>query len=245
MERKNRKIFIWLCVVLMSFMGQNILLSDFERTAGPYVPSPDVVVDKMLEMAAPGPDDFLIDLGSGDGIIVLTAAKRYKTRGLGVEIDPELVELSNKRAKSMGIEDLVHFEVRDLFETDISSATIVTTYLLPCIMEKLRPKLFNEPPYGARVISHDYHVQEWPADAETTMEVPEKEDIMGEPEATVYLWIVPARVAGEWEIKIEDGREMTLDIWQTYQLVDGIIKIEGLEHELSEAKLRGTELFLV
>ena len=135
-----------------------------KRTGGPYVPTPQVVVDEMLRIGKVGPNDFVIDLGSGDGVIVLTAAQKLKARGFGVDIDPELVKLSNNEAKKRGVADRASFQVQDVFKADISKATVVTLYLLPGMMMNLRPKIFNELKPGTRVVSHDYHFDDWRAD---------------------------------------------------------------------------------
>ena len=179
------------------------LAADVERTGGPYVPTPQVVVDEMLRMAKVGPADVVVDLGSGDGIIVLTAAQKHKARGSGVDIDPDLVKLSNDEAKRLGIADRAQFHVQDVFKADIGKATVVTLYLLPGMMVNLRPKIFNELRPGARVVSHDYHfADDWLPDDQFTFDVPEKEKVNGVGNATVYLWIVPAKVGGRWRIRV-------------------------------------------
>src|SRR5574341_829932 len=175
---------------------------DSQRTGGPYVPTPQVVVDEMLRMGKVRADDFLVDLGSGDGVIVLTAAQRYRARGFGVDIDPELVELSNREAKKRGVADRASFYVMDVFKADISKATVVTLYLLPNMMMDLRPKIFSELKPGTRVVSHDYHFGDWQPDDQYTWDVPEKEKVNGVPRATVYLWIVPAKIAGRWRLEL-------------------------------------------
>ena len=176
-----------------------------KRTGGPYVPTPQVVVDEMLRIGKVGAGDFVIDLGSGDGVIVLTAAQKLKARGFGVDIDPELVKLSNNEAKKRGIADRVSFQVQDVFKTDISRATVVTLYLLPGMMMNLRSKIFNDLKPGTRVVSHDYNFDDWRADDQYTWDVPEKEKINGVPRATVYLWIIPAKIAGRWQVQVNGG----------------------------------------
>jgi protein-L-isoaspartate O-methyltransferase len=134
-------------------LAQDLLPS---KNAGPYVPSPESVVSDMLKVAQVGPNDFIIDLGSGDGRIVLTAAKVFGARGFGVEIKDELVQKANQAAKAQGIADRVRFVKQDLFKTDISQATVLTMYLLPDTVNLLKDKLLNELKPGTRVISHDY-----------------------------------------------------------------------------------------
>jgi SAM-dependent methyltransferase len=132
------------------------------ETDVPYVITPQAVVDAMLELANVGPGDRLIDLGSGDGRIVITAAKRWGTPGLGVEIDPNLVALARRRALQEGVADRARFEAQDLFETDLSQATVITLYLLPAVNLMLRPRLQGLRP-GTRIVSHDWDMGDWPA----------------------------------------------------------------------------------
>ena len=212
-----------------------------ERSGGPYVPTPQVVVDEMLRMAKVGPDDFVIDLGSGDGVIVLTAASRLKASGFGVDIDPDLVKQSNARARTLGVADRAAFQVQDVFKADLGRATVVTLYLLPAMMAKLRPKLFNELRPGTRVVSHDYLFDAWRPDDQTEFHVPEKEEVMGLPTAHVYLWLVPARVAGRWQLKI-DGRDAMngfLHLSQRYQEFEGDGHLAGRPVSVPRAVLRG------
>ena len=217
---------------------------DAKRTGGPYVPTPQVVVDEMLRIGKVGPADFVVDLGSGDGVIVLTAATRYKARGFGVDIDPELVKLSNNEAKKRGIADRASFHVQDVFKADISKATVVTLYLLPGMMVSLRPKILGELKPGTRVVSHDYHFDDWAADNQYTWDVPEKEKINGVPRATVYLWIVPARVAGRWQLRLEPPADTAYDLSlkQTYQNFDGTVSAGGKAVKLTQSRLNGDEI---
>jgi methylase of polypeptide subunit release factors len=137
---------------IATWAGIAIAQQELERTGGPYVPTPQIVVDQMLRMANVGPQDFVIDLGSGDGVIVLTAAQQHKARGFGVDIDPALVRQSNAAAKKLGVDDRVSFQVQDVFKTDLSRASVITLYLLPSMMMNLRPKIFLEARPGTRVV---------------------------------------------------------------------------------------------
>jgi hypothetical protein len=218
---------------------------DAKRTGGPYVPTPQVVVDEMLRMGKVGPDDFVVDLGSGDGVIVLTAATRLKARGLGVDIDPRLVRLSNEEAKRRGVADRATFQVQDVFKADLGKATVVTLYLLPSMMAELQRKIFSEPRPGTRVVSHDYHFGDWEADDQFTWDVPEKEKINGVPRATVYLWIVPAKVTGRWEVRVaaspEERYELTLR--QSFQDLAGVVTGPGARAvNLSPSRLHGERI---
>jgi hypothetical protein len=213
-----------------------------ERTGGPYVPTPQVVVDQMLRVANVGANDYVIDLGSGDGVIVLTAAQRYQARGMGVDIDPELVKLANAEAARLGIADRAKFQVTDVFKADLSRASVVTLYLLPGMMIDLRPKIFNELKPGTRVVSHDYHFDDWRPDDSVTFDVPEKEKINGTPRATVYLWLIPARIGGRWTVQVEGGETYDVTWRQNYQSVEAIARSAGGTLKLQDAVLRGEKL---
>jgi hypothetical protein len=219
---------------------------ELQRTGGPYVPTPQVVVDEMLRFAKVGADDFVVDLGSGDGVIVLTAAQRLKARGFGVDIDPELVALSNSEAKKRGVADRASFHVMDVFKADISKATVVTLYLLPGMMANLRSKIFGELRPGTRVVSHDYHFgDDWRPDDQYTWDVPEKEKVNGVPRATVYLWIIPAKVAGRWQLRLATPavEQFDLTLKQNYQSLEGTVVGSGAKGlRLSPSLLRGEEI---
>ena len=218
---------------------------EYERSGGPYVPTPNVVVDQMLGMANVGDRDFVIDLGSGDGIIVLTAGHKLKASGYGVDIDEELIRLSNERAKSLGIADRVRFEAKDIFKTDISKATVITLYLLPEMMRKLRTKLYTEPRPGTRIVSHDYHFDEWMHDSEISFDVPEKEFISGVPHATLYLWVVPAKIDGAWRMQIDGQSDYEVALKQNYQKFEGRAESTSRKISLMEPQLSGTEIRFV
>ncbi len=166
--------------------------------AGPYVPSPQSVVADMLKLAEVGPQDFVIDLGSGDGRIVLTAAKVFGARGFGVEIQDHLVKRSNEAARREGLAERVKFIAADLFKTDISQATVLTMYLLPHTVQMLKDKLLADLKPGTRVLSHDYPLAGWWPERTVTMDLEEKVAISGVTTTVLYLYRVPAKVAGEW-----------------------------------------------
>jgi hypothetical protein len=211
----------------------------------PYVQTPQNVVDKMLEIAKVGPKDYVIDLGSGDGRMIITAAKKHGARGFGVDLDRRLVQLANRRAAEAGVADRAVFYERDLYKTDISRATVVTIYLLPEVNVMVRPKLLATLKPGTRVVSHDYHFDEWLPDDEYTWDVPEKEKVHGIPRATVYLWIVPARVAGRWQVRIAAPGEAQyeLNLRQKFQSFDGAVTGSGLKDaKLTQSRLTGEEI---
>jgi SAM-dependent methyltransferase len=150
----------------------------------PYVPTAEPVVDKMLELAKVTKDDVVYDLGSGDGRIVITAAKKYGATGLGVDINPERVKEAKENAQKAGVTDKVKFIQGDLFQMDLTPASVVTLYLLPDVNLKLRPKLLQELKPGTRVVSHNYHMGDWKPEKTVTVDA-------GGTNHTVYFWTVP------------------------------------------------------
>jgi protein-L-isoaspartate O-methyltransferase len=152
-----------------------------------YVPTPDVVVEKMLELARVSKEDVIYDLGSGDGRIVITAAQKYGARGIGVEIRPDLVRKAKENAQKAGVSDRVQFLQQDLFQTDLSSATVVTLYLLPHLNLKLRSKLFDQLKPGSRVVSHNYHMGDWKPQGVQQIEASNSVH-------TIYYWVVPRKM---------------------------------------------------
>ena len=215
---------------------------DIERTGGPYVPTPQVVVDQMLRFARVGASDFVMDLGSGDGVIVLTAARQLKASGVGLEIDPELVKLSNESARKYGVSDRVSFQALDVFKADLSRATVVTLYLLPAMMTNLRGKIFSELRPGARVVSHDYHFGDWMADETITFDAPEKEVINGIPSATLYLWTIPAKVSGRWQLRVDGlAQPQVVEFTQHFHTVSGnMLNAQGAN--LTDISVKGEDI---
>jgi SAM-dependent methyltransferase len=203
--------------------------ADIERTGGPYVPTPQTVVDAMLDFAKVGPKDVVIDLGSGDGRIVLTAAQRYGARGQGFDIDPELVAQSNAEAKKRGIADRVSFVQQDVLQAPIDAATVVTLYLLPGMMQNLQAKFIRELKPGTRIVSHDFPFGEWKPDRETSVDVPEKYGSPGQWKSTLFYWVVPARVQGVWQVSAPaiSAQPLPLTLQQQYQVLDGSTNAGG------------------
>jgi SAM-dependent methyltransferase len=154
-----------------------------QKSDVPYVPTPDGVVNRMLQLADVDSSDVVYDLGSGDGRIVIQAARAYGARGVGIEIDPELVAEARRNARKAGVSDLVEFRQGDLFEADISNATVVTMYLLPSVNKELRPKLFEQLKPGTPVVSHDFDMGEWTPKKTVKLDTD-----------TVYLWTIPEEV---------------------------------------------------
>lgn len=184
----------------------------------PFVTSPDNVTLEMLNIAGVKRGDHVLDLGSGDGRIVILAARRFGATGLGVEIDPALVHLSNSHAQSAGVATRAAFREQDLFKTDLSSATVITMYLLPEVNLQLRPALLALKP-GTRVVSHDWDMGDWAPDRTTVLPVPDKK-VGFEKSSKVHLWVVPVRLDGLW---CGTAMGTTLRLAQKYQVVSGTL----------------------
>ena len=215
------------------------------KDAGPYVPSPESVVSDMLRHAEVNSTDFVIDLGSGDGRIVLTAAKVFGARGFGVEIKDDLVVKSNAAAQKEGLADRVKFMKQDLFKTDISQATVVTMYLLPDTVNLLKDKFLTELKPGTRIVSHDYPLTGWIPEKYVQMDLEDKVMISGVTTTLIYLYVVPAKVAGKWNAQMPPAvskSPTTLSLRQQLTRVTGSLRLDGKDLPLEEVKLRGDRL---
>jgi hypothetical protein len=235
-------------IVLAALM---LLLSPIESAAQelsklPYVPTPQLVVDEMLKLAGVTSKDFVIDLGSGDGRVILTAARDFRATGLGVDIDAKLVELANKQAKADGLAERAKFIEQDMFKADVGKASVVTLYVLPDFMEKLRPKLLSELKPGARIVAHDYYMSGWHPDKRLTLTVPEKVAANGTDKAYIYLWIVPSVVDGDWRLDFDPGGEhrqlIVLTLNQRYQMLNGSAANKFGAMKVEDAKLAGNQI---
>lgn len=195
-----------------------------------WVPSPDPLVDAMLEIAEVTPQDVVIDLGSGDGRTVIAAA-RLGARAIGIEYDPELVELSRKRAAAAGVAGLSTFVAADLFEADLSEATVVTLFLLPELNRKLRPRLLALAP-GTRIVSNTWDLGDWAADDTVVLD-----PCPGF--CTALLWVTPARVEGVWRLP-DGGGELVLD--QRFQVVTGELRTGSGTVAVEDGRLRGERI---
>jgi hypothetical protein len=208
-----------------------------------YVPTPQVVVETMLAMAKVSAKDYVIDLGSGDGRIVITAAKKFGAQGFGVDLDQVLLKRANEAAQREGVADRARFIEQNLFETDLSKATVITSYLLPEMNEKLRPKILRLRP-GTRVVAHDYHMGEWQPDDNDTLSVPEK--TVGNPGTSyIFMWYVPANAAGKWQIRVPVGGQtlnVDLDFNQRFQMLSGNARINDRSAQIQGARVRGEEV---
>ena len=204
----------------------------------PYVQSPKVVVDTMLEMAGVRANDFVIDLGSGDGRIIIEAAKRFGARGLGIDYDERLVKLATDNAARAQVSGHVRFVQQDIFKSDFSAASVITMYLLPEYNMVLRPRFLALKP-GTRIVSHDYAMGDWKPDAEKTVPVPDK-PVGAKKESAIYFWVVPARVEGRWRSRLpQGGRSVEFELRQQFQELSGTAKIAGRGIALERATLSG------
>jgi hypothetical protein len=200
----------------------------------PYVPTPEDVVAEMVRLAQLDSSDTLIDLGSGDGRIVIAAAQQYGARGIGIDIDPQRIRESNENAQKAGVTDRVQFIQGNLFEADLSQATAVTMYLLPRVNLDLRPKLLAELKPGTPVVSHAFDMGDWQPDQ--TLSVGGRR---------VYLWTIPANVEGTWKCSLEVApaqQGCSLDFDQLFQQVSGTVNIAGTEAPIEEGRLAGDRL---
>jgi hypothetical protein len=178
--------------------------------------------------------------------MIISAARTFKAGGLGVDIDPRLVELANKLAKAEGVADRAKFIEQDMFKTDLSRATVVTLYVLPDFMEKLRPKLVAELKPGARIVAHDYYMSGWYPDRQFSLTVPEKVKANGTDKAYLYLWIVPSAVGGDWRMEFDAGGSrrqlIVLTFEQQYQMLNASAENILGQMKIDNPQLRGDEI---
>jgi protein-L-isoaspartate O-methyltransferase len=193
----------------------------------PFVTTDYAVVDAMLAMAEVRPGDQVIDLGSGDGRILIAAARSHGARGLGVDIDPARIREATANAQAARVADRVQSRRQDLFRTPLNEADVVTLYLTAEVNRRLRPRILEQMQPGTRVVSHQYDMGEWR---------PDQRQQIGA--STIFLWLVPARVEGKWTINAE-GRTATVDLTQSFQQVDGRVEGGG---RVEQGRLAGTQI---
>lgn len=227
--------------VLVLFAAVAIQAASFtppDEVPTPYLPSTNVAVDEMLRLADVKPSDLVVDLGSGDGRIPITAAVQFGARGFGVDIDAKLVQEANDNARKAGVDDRVRFVQRDVFETEIKEATVVTLYLLTGLVNRLKPKLMNELRPGTRIIAHDFGFKDWTPDRSVNIS------------KNYYLYIVPANVGGSWKLEATLGdaqHSYEIDIKQDHQKIRGGARTEGGTGflPLFESRLEGDRIGFV
>jgi Methyltransferase domain len=236
-SRLSRQFFLalFLSALVITPCAQVEAAQEFQPQVGQegkdviWVPTPQALVNKMLDMGKVTGKDYVIDLGSGDGRTVITAAKRG-AKALGIEYNPDMVELSKRNAAKEGVSDKAQFMKADLFESDFSQASVITMFLLPDINIRLRPKILDLKP-GTRIVSNSFTMGDWTADETTTA----SEGCTSY--CTAYLWIVPAKVKGTW--KLPQG-ELTLD--QNYQMISGTLKSSANSTPITNGKLTGDQI---
>ena len=234
----------WKQSLLLSLAFMPFLLSSDRLSAQvrnpPYVPSADAIVTEKLKLAEVKSSDIVYDLGSGDGRIVIAAVQQFGAqRGVGVEFNPELVEKSNANAQKANVSDRVKFIQRDLFDTDIREATVVTLYLFPEINLKLRPKLLAELKPGTRIVSQAFNMGDWKPDRTVLAS-------RGDSKATLFLWIVPAQLSGTWQGKITSetrrSSPIAINLKQQFQQATAEIQLETQTITLPNVKIIGDQV---
>lgn len=240
----------WALAVVLAVAGFSAVLGAASALVPPasipYVPTPQIVVDRMLSIANVRPGDYLIDLGSGDGRIVVTAAQKFGTRGFGVDLNPVRISEAEENARKAGVSDKVSFIQKDLFQTELGDATVITMYLLPRVNLDLRPKLLQLKP-GTRLVSHDFDMAEWKPDAQDEIEAKDKYGGAGG-HSSIYFWIVPAQVQGRWQVSLPvRGRERTYDveIAQSFQQFAGTVRVDGRTAKIERGTLKGSSINFV
>ncbi len=195
-----------------------------------WIPTPEGLIEKMLNAAKVTDQDRLFDLGAGDGIIAITAARKFGAQSVGIEYNPDMAQFARRKVAEAGVSDKVRIITGDIFKEDFSAATVVTLYLMPHLNLKLRPILLNMKP-GTRVVSHAFTMGEWQPD-----------ETMSHQHSQAYFWVVPAQIEGSWFMSGLDGGPMRLNISQSFQNIGGTIARGGQTHSMLGAQLRGDEL---
>lgn len=225
-----------LCIAAFSAWGQAGKSGEFAPQVGQagkdviWVPTPDELVERMLRMTQTTANDYVMDLGSGDGRTVIAAAKKFGATATGIEYNPDMVTLSQRNAQREGVTAKATFMKADLFQTDFSKATVITMYLLPSINAKLKPKILNLKP-GTRVVSHAFDMEDWQPD--------QADSVDGR---RAMLWIVPAKVAGSWRLRVGSEPEAEVLLTQRYQMLEGSVRAGSLTTGLRQPLLLGDRI---
>ena len=230
---------------LLAFAAASALLSAtaFAQSGRPYepqvgqmgkdviwVPTPDEIVERMLRMAQTTPNDYVIDLGAGDGKIAIMAAKKFGAKSLGIEYNPEFARFAQSNVEKAGVADKARVQQGDIFATDFKSATVLTMYLLPALNLKLRPTILTMKP-GTRVVSHSFTMDDWEADEISNLDG-----------RRAYFWVVPANVQGTWKVALPGGDTPEVTFDQRYQKIDGHVQLGAVQGGLREARLSGPNI---
>jgi SAM-dependent methyltransferase len=230
----TRRCWLLAALAVLAVAGCAELRARFPGPDVVYLPTPADVTAEMLRLAGVSARDVVFDLGSGDGRVVVAAARDFGARGFGVEIDPELVQQARDAAYVAGVTDRATFLWQDLFVTDLRGATVVTLYLRDDVNLRLRPKLLRELAAGSRVVSHDFDMGDWPADRVQRVRSAVRNH-------TLYLWLIPADAAGRWRLRLSPS-EARLDLTQRYQHLAGTLAWDGRQESLQQARLAGDRI---
>ena len=225
-----------LALAAVLVLGVGAAQADEPLAPVPFITTPDEVVERMLELAATGPRDVVMDLGSGDGRIVIAAAKKFGARGVGVELDGALVEKSRENARRAEVADRVSFVQGDVLTADLSQATVVTVYLLPGLINRLEPRFLERLRPGTRIVSHAFTMTSWRPDRTETVHISKPHQGQGD-ESRLYLWIVPAEVRGVWQAP---GTRLT--VYQNFQEIQIEGRVAGRDITEARATLIGREI---
>lgn len=195
-----------------------------------WVPTPDEIVERMLRMAQTTPNDYVIDLGAGDGKIAIMAAKKFGAKSLGIEFNPEFAKFAQSNVEKAGVADKARVQQGDIFATEFKSATVLTMYLLPALNLKLRPTILTMRP-GTRVVSHSFTMDDWEADETSSLDG-----------RRAYFWVVPANVQGTWKLSLPGGDTPEVTFEQKYQKIEGHVQLGTIQGGLREARLSGPNI---
>jgi hypothetical protein len=226
--------------VLAAFQSPVALAQSDGNITAPFVTTPSDVVDRMLAIAGTGPADYVVDLGSGDGRIVIAAAKKFGARGLGLELDPKLVEQSRASARAAGVAGRTEFRVEDVLRADFSKASVVTVYLLPGLMAELAPLFLDKLQPGSRVVTHAFVFPSWKPDKAEKVKLavphPSQGDI-----STIFMWVIPANARGQWRAASREG-EWRIKVDQNFQEIEVEGEGGGAKLAVAEARLQGARI---
>jgi len=228
-----------IAAALAALLAAASAIAQESAIAPPFITTPQEVVERMLRLAGTGAADTVMDLGSGDGRIVIMAAKAFGARGIGVEIDPKLVAVSRANAREAGVAERAVFEEGDVLKTNLARSSVVTVYLLPFLIDQLQPKFLDELKPGSRIVTHAFGMKGWRPDRSETVRVtkPQAGDSSRGETSEIHLWIVPAQVRGDWQAK---GWRLQID--QNFQQIEVEGEAGGRPLAVTRARLEGTAI---